>query len=138
MFALKVRNHPLLMKWFRQDEPITVEQQRNFIQNDLGPYGEYNGLVIEADGEPVGLCGVKSTGEFTIGILPEYQKRGISTWVMAQLVEKEECVWSEVFVGNPALEFFVVKCGFKIVGVKERAYYKQGYGLIDTVTISHE
>jgi hypothetical protein len=47
-------------------------------------------------------------------------------------------VWSEVFIGNPALEFFITKCGFKIVGCKERAYYKQGIGLVDVVRIEHE
>lgn len=141
MFTLRVRNHPLLMKFFRQDEPIGLEEQKAFIEKDLGPYGSYNGQVIEVDGEPVGLCGVKSTGEFTLGLLPEHQHKGIATEAMKTLLQKEEgfgSVWSEVFVGNPALEFFVAKCGFKITGVKERAYYKQGIGLIDVIKIQHE
>lgn len=138
MFSLKVRNHPLLMKWFRQDEPISVEEQTDFIKQDVSAYGAYNGMVIEADGEPVGLCGVKNTGEFTIGVLPEHQHRGISSWVMAQLVNRESGIWSDVFVGNPALEFFIAKCGFKISNVLQRACYKQGIGLMDTVRIWHE
>lgn len=138
MFSLSVRNHPLLMKWFRQDAPITVEEQTKFIKQDISAYGQYNGMIIEADGEPAGLCGVKNTGEFTIAILPEHQRRGISTWVMHQLVDRDYSIWSEVFVGNPALEFFITKCGFKITGVKERAYHKQGIGLIDIVRIQHE
>jgi RimJ/RimL family protein N-acetyltransferase len=137
-FSLKVRNHPKLKRWFRQEEDLTLEDQTEFIKHDISAYGTYNGLVIEADGEKVGLCGVKADGEFTIGILPEHQNRGISTWVMKQLVEREYNVWSEVFVGNPALEFFISKCGFKIVSVKERAYHKKGIGLIDVVKIVYE
>lgn len=136
-FSLKVRNHPDLMTYFRQDEPIDIDDQREFIKQDISAYGSYNGMVVEADGEPVGLAGVKSTGEFTIGILPEHQGRGIAKWVMAQLINREYNIWSEVFVGNPALEFFIAKCGFKIVGVEERAYYKKGKGLVDVVVIRH-
>lgn len=138
MFSLRVRNHPKLMRWFRQDEPISMEDQREFICQDISAYGSYNCEVVEADGEPVGLCNVKSTGEFGIAILPEHQGRGIAAWVMEQLKEKDFSIWSEVFVGNPALEFFIAKCGFKVVGVKERAYHKQGVGLIDVVQIRHE
>ena len=112
-FSLKVRNDPKLYKWFRQDEPITIEEQTKFIENDTDVFGEYNGEIVEVDGEPVGLCGIKNTGEFTIAILPEYQHKGISIQVMNQLTNKGFCIWSEVFVGNPALEFFISKCGFK-------------------------
>ena len=134
-FTLRVRNHPHLMQYFRQDDPISIEAQRQFIQKDV-EHGGYNGRVICIDNEPVGLCGVKSTGEFTIGVLPEYQKQGISTWVMKELIRTHPGLWSDVFLGNPALEWFI-KLGFKVVGVRERAYYKQDLGLIDAITIKH-
>lgn len=138
MFSLRVRNDPRLMKYFRQDDPISLEDQKEFIKKDISPYGQYNGMVIEADGEPVGLCGVKATGEFTIGLMPEYQGQGISTWAMQQLITQYSPIWSEVFVGNPALEWFIAKLGFRITSVKERAYHKQGVGLVDVVRIAHE
>lgn len=137
-FTIVVRNHPDLMKWFRQDENLILEDQIDFIKRDRGPWGHYNGNIIEADGEPVGLCGVKATREFTIAILPEHQGRGIAAWVMHQMTQNTKEVWSEVFVGNPALEFFIAKCGFRIVAVKERAYYKKQFGLVDIVRIQHE
>lgn len=137
-FSLSVRNHPDLMKYFRQDEPISIEDQKAFIREDLSPYGYYNGLIIEADGVPVGLCGVKNTNEFTLGLLPEYQHKGIATRAMNILIHQFSPIWSEVFVGNPALEWFISKLGFKIVAVKERAYYKKNVGMIDTVGIQHE
>lgn len=130
-FCLTVRNHPELMRWFRQDEPLQLEQQKEFILNDK----DYNGLVIIGDGERLGLCGVKNSGEFTIGLLPEYQHRGIAKWVMSCLIRKRQGIWSEVFVGNPALEWFI-RLGFKIVDVAENKYLKNGKP-IDTVTIFH-
>lgn len=133
MFSLQVRNHPLLMKYFRQDEPISIEAQRLFIINDK----DYNGNVIEVDGKRVGLCGVKSTGEFTLGLLPEHQHKGIATRVMQLLIDDHPGIWSEVFVGNPALEWFIAVLGFKVTGIKERAYYKQDQGMMDVIKITH-
>lgn len=137
-FSLHVRNHPECMKYFRQNSFLTKEGQVEFIKADIGDYGTYNGQVIEADGVPAGLCGIKTTGEFTIALLPEFQHKGVATRTMQLLIEKDDEIWSEVFVGNPALEFFVSKLGFKIRGVKERAYYKPELGLIDVVMIRHE
>lgn len=134
LFTLKVRNHPKLMRWFRQDRALVAFEQRAFIENDNG----YNGRIIEVNGVPVGMCGVKDTGEFTIALLPEYQKKGISTKVMQLMIKHNKNVWSEVFVGNPALEWFIGKLGFKVIGVKEKAYNKKGVGDIDVVKIKHE
>lgn len=136
-FSLKVRNCPELMKYFRQDKPLTLLEQAEFIEKDLSTAGTYNGMVVEADGVPVGLCGIKDSGEFTIGILPEYQHQGIASWVMKHLIQMNEDLWSEVFVGNPALEWFI-HLGFKVTGIEERAYYKQGLGFVDVIAIKHE
>lgn len=133
-FSLRVRNNPEIMKYFRQDDYISVQDQEDFIMNDK----HYNGHVIEFNDVPVGLCGVKTSGEFTLGVLPEYQHKGISTAVMQILIQAHPGLWSEVFVGNPALEWFISKLGFKVYGVKERAYYKKDYGMIDVVKIFHE
>jgi RimJ/RimL family protein N-acetyltransferase len=136
-FSLKVRNNPELMKWFRQDSPISPLEQLEFIRKDL-QNREYGGHVVEADGVPAGLCGVKYTGEFTIGILPEYQHKGVASFAMRFLIKKCPKIWSEVFVGNPALEWFISKHKFKVTGVKERAYYKKELGLLDVVRITHD
>lgn len=135
--SLKVRNHKECMRWFRQSSYLTAEGQLEFIKADIGDYGTYNGHIIEADGVPAGLCGVKTTGEFTLAVLPEFQHQGVATKAMKQLIAREYNIWSEVFVGNPALEWFIAKLGFKVKGVKERAYYKPDLGLVDVVLIQH-
>jgi RimJ/RimL family protein N-acetyltransferase len=126
------------MVYFRQDEPLTLKEQLKFIEEDTQPGGEYNGQIIEYHGKPVGLCGVKNTCEFTIGLLPEYQGKGVATKAMQILQSTWSPMWSEVFVGNPALEWFISKLGFKVIGVKERAYYKQELGLVDIVLIRYD
>jgi RimJ/RimL family protein N-acetyltransferase len=136
-FCCYVRNHPDLMRWFRQNKKIELEEQKDFITKDLANR-EYNGNVILANNKPVGLCGVKTSQEFTIAVLPEWQKKGIATKAMQLLIKQHPQIWSEVFVGNPALEWYVAKLGFRITGVREREYYKSNIGLIDTVKIQHE
>lgn len=151
-FVIKVRNNPELQRWFRQDFELTLEAQKQFML-DFG--FKYRGYIVEADGVPCGLvalaanfCWVGSTAymspksaEFGVAILPEYQRKGVATQAMNQLckVAKDhfgaEVIWSEVFVDNPALSWYLRKLGFKAVSVKERAYYKKGVGLIDVVKI---
>lgn len=135
-FVLSVRNHPDLMRWFRQDEPITLDNQIKFIENDL----TYNGQIIEADGIPVGVCNVKTSKEFGIAVLPQFQGLGYAKAAMKMLSDANPYTWSEVFVKNPALGFYLSKCGFKATSVKERAYYKKCDGLVDVVLIekSHD
>lgn len=133
-FCLKVRNDPRLYRWFRQDAPISEDEQFNFIHRDITGQTGYNGLVIISDNQPIGLCSVRTTGEFSIAILPEFQGKGIAKWVMSQL---GPC-WSEVFIDNPALGFYLSKCGFKAISVKERAYYKKDIGLIDVILIDRK
>ena len=123
------------MKHFRQDEKIDLEHQKKFIEHDINAQF-YRGHVIEYQGKPVGLCGVKDTQEFTIAVLPEYQHKGIATQAMKYLINNFPQIWSEVFLGNPALEWYI-RLGFRIVGVKERAYYKKDLGLIDVVKIAY-
>jgi RimJ/RimL family protein N-acetyltransferase len=134
-FTLTVRNHPALMEWFRQSKPIQFEDQQRFIAYDVGDDGNYNGRIIESDGIPVGMCSVKDSGEFTIAVLPEFQHKGIARAAMQRMISEHGRIWSEVFVGNPALEWFIKNFDFKIVNVKERAYYKPEHGLVDVVEI---
>lgn len=132
-FSLRIRNDPSVMENFRQDKPLTKENQYNFIKKDLED-NSYNGYVIEANKKLIGLCGIKDSNEFTIALLPEYRGKGYAMQVMKELIKRNPDIWSEVFVGNPALEWFI-KLGFKVIGVHERQYYKKGKGLIDVVVI---
>jgi GNAT superfamily N-acetyltransferase len=125
------------MRWFRQDDPLTLSEQKIFIFSDI-ENKDYNGQIILSDKVPVGLCAVKSTKEFSIAVLPEFQNQGIATKAMQQLIQENKGLWSEVFVGNPALDWYTQKFSFKIVCVKQNAYYKKDIGYIDIVRIQHD
>lgn len=137
VFVCYLRNDPALMRWFRQSTPLKLKAQRKFIEADI-KFRNYNGYVVEADGKPVGVCAVKSTQEFSIGIDPAFQKKGIATKAMQILIKNHPQMWSEVFCDNPALSWYLHKLGFKLTCVKERAYYKPNVGLVDVVRIEHE
>lgn len=131
-FISKVRNIPELMKWFKQDQPVSLEQQKDFM---LSPEGtKYGGMVIRYKRKPVGVCNIKKSSEFGIALLPEYQGKGIGTFVVNHMKATNSNIWSNVFVMNPALKFYLNN-GFKAFKVREREYYKKHYGWVDTVYI---
>jgi RimJ/RimL family protein N-acetyltransferase len=141
-----VRNHKALQRWFRQDDDISQEKQEAFMRNCF----PYFGYIVEADEVKAGVVSLKFSldpidltgdqAEFGIGILPWYQKQGIATQAMEQIVEIArrrgvKRIYSDVFVDNPALSWYLRKLQFKAYGVKERAYYKKDVGLVDVVLI---
>lgn len=132
-FICSIRNNKELRKWFKQELDISIRQQTDFMLSKEGK--EYGGLIIEADKQPVGVCNVKVSKEFGIALLPEFQGKGIAVKAMELLKKKNASLWSDVFVSNPALSWYLWKLGFKAVGVRERSYHKQGLGLVDVVYI---
>lgn len=149
-FVISVRNHPDLMKWFKQDEPLTLMQQEHFMRG-VAPEKNYLGYIIELSNcIPIGVCSlvldvnknyVAEAAEFGIALLPEYQGHGYAKEAMKLLCDlafmqyKVKTVYSDVFVTNTALPFYLFKCGFKATGVTERAYYKKELGWVDVVKI---
>lgn len=129
-FTLKVRNHPKLMKWFRQDKPLTLEQQYIFIKNDL-LYNKYFGCIIELWNKPIGVTNLKQTMEFGLALLPEYQNKGLEEDILNMLPKGS---WSEVFLGNPMIRIYLNN-GFEITNAEERKYYKKYAGFVDVMKV---
>lgn len=125
-FVCYMRNTPSLMRWYRQEEPISLEKQKDFIKKDT----HYNGRIIELKGKPIGVFAAQNHGEISIVLEEKYFK------YIPQLFNNKVtgCYWGEVFVGNPILKY-LLEAGFKTHCVKERAYYKKEYGLIDIICI---
>lgn len=142
-FMLKCRNNKALMRWYRQDKKLTLKWQREFIKTGSILH-QYNCYIVEYGiGKPVGFVAyshiLNDTAEFSIGILPKYQGKGYAKAAMESLeslVRSKNLrgLYSEVFVDNPALGFYL-KLGYKITNVKERAYYKRNVGMVDVVRI---
>jgi RimJ/RimL family protein N-acetyltransferase len=145
-FIRSARNHPDLQKWFRQDLDLTSEEQIQFMTTAMDPehHNRYLGFVIEADGQPVGFCaltpGSDFGAEFSIGVLPDHQHKGISTQAMIQLAATAlklgyRYLYSDVFVGNPALDWYTKKLGFTVGALHKDKYLKKGER-VDAVYIS--
>lgn len=142
-FVCQCRNNPNLQRWFRQDKDLTLDEQINFME-DKAPYLSYYGFIIEAFKNPVGFCALRLDGngeaEFSIGILPKFQGKGYAKQAMDKLCSlafnefRIKRIYSDVFVNNPALPFYLWKCGFKAYEVEEGAYVKKD-ALVDVVRI---
>jgi ribosomal-protein-alanine N-acetyltransferase len=109
------------------------------------PELSYYGFIVEAGNTPIGFTCLRlkddKSAEMGVGILPQYQGQGYTKEAVRQIVSiafnEFQCnrVFGDVFVRNPALSFYLHKCGFKAYSVEKKAYYKQGIGMIDTVLI---
>jgi RimJ/RimL family protein N-acetyltransferase len=86
------RNRPELMRFFRQDQPITKEQQikwwRGLDKNRVRLF------VVQEDGKNVAYCGLNPfngyalSAEFGVFVIPEAQKKGLGTQAMKLLMSK--------------------------------------------------
>lgn len=123
-FVSDLRNQKKLQRWFRQNEPITLEAQETFIRNDRG---RYNGQIIILNGTPVGVLAVKGSGELALVLPTTYHN------ILGKILPGIE-MWGEVLIGNPLLKALIMN-DFEIIGVREAAYYKKGLGYQDIVKV---
>lgn len=133
-FVCYTRNNPELMQWFRQDKPITLEQQKKF----MASHPLYEGYIIEANKKAVGVIALHyhevSSPELCIAAPLKYHASAIKTLIKQV---KPLSLYGEVFALNPALPVYL-NLGFKVGGVRERAYWKNHEGFVDTITIWYE
>jgi RimJ/RimL family protein N-acetyltransferase len=144
-YLLYLRNHPHLMRWFRQDKEITLEEQKAFMREGAKKIG-YVGYMVVADDRPVGFVALshinkdRRCAEFSIGIDPVFSGQGIGTEALKRLewMAKQQhdvsILYSDVFCDNPALGMYL-RDGFLCYGVREDYAYKKGIGLVDAVRI---
>ncbi len=139
-----IRNHPDLMKWFRQDRDLTLSEQIEFMQWDMN----YHGYVLEYGKKLIGFVAYvtkhknQDDVEFSIGVLPEYQGKGFARTAMRFIEDRVKgagfrVIYSWVFLKNPALSFYTWKCGFEITGVSP-SYTTKGDKTVAAVYIQKE
>ncbi len=130
-FVCYMRNDPALMKWFRQDKKLTLAHQKNFIR--VTP--DYHGYILEDEGKPVAIIACHYT-EDNWGMVDTYCtpelcyvgeiKHFKQALRMVVRKEKIDKMTAPVFAKNPLL-IELLKNGFKVQQVEERAYYKEGF-----------
>ena len=139
------RNRPILMRWFRQQHPITDKEQMNwYINLDTSKNKPF---VIWDGDERIGYVGLNpvdlrhSKGEFGIFISPEYQGKGYAQKAMEFILRygflelNLHKIYSDVFdiPGNawPLYE----KLGFVKEGLLKEEYFKDNMW-IDSIIFS--
>lgn len=131
-FVCYIRNQPELMRWFRQNEPITYAYQYDFITRDIVEQFYQGQIVFSEDYRNLGVAAIRPTGEMCIAAPLEYHEA-----ITKKLLENREYAFGEVFATNPALKIYL-NCGFRVVKVHEKQYFKKGIGFVDTIDIRYE
>ena len=105
--------------WGWEEEREVLEHTRRFNPENI--------RVIRYLGEDIGIISIVIDAEYfrvnQIFILPGYQRRGIGSYCMGQLVEEArelgKPVWLRIFKINQPAKAFYIKLGFKQIGETE-------------------
>jgi GNAT superfamily N-acetyltransferase len=88
--------------------------------------------IITYDGKPVGtIATIESEDCIEVGqffILPEYQNKGIGTYLLKSILEKADRLGKNVtlrFLKNNPVKSLYVRNGFRIVDTSEMLYYME-------------
>ena len=131
------RNKPEIMRWCRQNDLISYDDQMQWFQRQnadptMRMYSVYN------DGHLVGCCGLTSIdlinrhAEFSCFIFVDEQGVGHAETALKQLFDKGfsdmnlNMIWGETVGSNPSLRLFTEKLGMKVDGKIPEFYYKEG------------
>ena|SRR3990167_2143949 len=123
------RNRPEIMRWLRQNEPITEEQQEYWWKSE-----KFNGshfhFMIDND---KGYCALRADdrhkhAEFSI---ISFGRTNLGYFGLRELLSYGfnslglHRIYSDVLTGNPAIRLYKL-CGFKLEGTQRQMYYKNG------------
>lgn len=126
------RNRPEIMRWLRQNEPLTEEQQ-NYWWNKERYLGNHFHFMISKDGLDYGYCALRvderhGSAEFSI---ISFGKTNLGYFGLRELLDYGftqlglNRIHSDVIENNPALKLYNLM-GFKNEGITRKAYYKNG------------
>ena len=122
------RNEPEIMKWCRQTDLITDNDQTKwyYTQAEDPTIRMY---LIHTNDAPAGVCGltgidhINGRAEFSLYIDPGVQRKGFGRMALSNL--NLNLIWGESFDGNPAVKMFR-SLGFVFEGTRRQFYFKNG------------
>jgi len=105
-FVRILRNDDRVQSGFIQNATITPSEQQEYMA-----IWHKNYYVALADGEPAGYCGAIKD-DIRIAVHPDYQGKGIGTFLIENLVERYPTAFAKVKIDNEASLKLFERCGF--------------------------
>ena len=113
-FVRQLRTNPINQEGFFTTVNITPEQQQEYMLNNW-----YNYKICLAGGEPAGYIGIKRDREITYCVSPDFQGKGIGTFMIKEYIPHWGEIDAYVKVNNIASQKVFEKLGFE-----KQIYYK--------------
>lgn len=107
-FVRIIRTHPSNQKFFFTQVKITPEQQIEFMQRESHRY-----KICLIDGSPVGYVGIIKENEITYCVHPDYQGKGIGTFMISELLKLYDNLTAFVIPENIGSSKVFEKLGFQ-------------------------
>jgi len=112
-FVRLLRTHPKNQEYFLTQANITPTQQIEFMEKN-----HHNYKICLMDGEPVGYIGIIKENEVTYCVHPDYQGKGIGTFMVSEFTKMYNTLIAYVLPENIGSNKV-----FKKLGFKQQIYY---------------
>ena len=107
-FVRLLRTHPLNQGWFLTQPTITPEQQIEFMEKHSHKY-----KICILNNTPVGYIGLINQNEITYCAHPDYQGKGIGTFMISEFIKLHQTLTAFVLPQNIASQKVFEKLNFK-------------------------
>lgn len=114
-FIRVLRTHPDNQNFFLTQVEITPEQQIEFMERESHRY-----KICLLDSVPVGYAGIIKANEITYCVHPDYQGKGIGTFMVSELIKLYDNLTAFVIPENIGSSKVFEKLGFQ----KQLFYFK--------------
>lgn len=107
-FVRMLRTHSYNQQFFLTQVEITHEQQIKFMSENSHRY-----KICLLDNTPVGYIGLIKENEVTYCVHPNYQNKGIGTFMVSEFVQMYDCLTAFVLPSNIGSSKVFEKLGFE-------------------------
>lgn len=107
-FIRLLRTDSRVISGFVEQVVITPEQQKLYMAKYKKCY-----YICLADGKPAGFIG-EIDKDIRIAVLPEYQRKGIGTFMVMELLKINPDAYAKIKINNEISQKFFRKLGFEL------------------------
>lgn len=107
-FVRLLRTHPKNQEYFFSQVDITPTQQLEFMEKNCHRY-----KICVISNTPVGYIGIIKENEITYCVHPDYQGKGIGTFMVSEFIKTHDTLTAYVIPENIGSSKVFEKLGFK-------------------------